>query len=186
MAADNFWNNREQAQKFIEEASLLRDRTEPLLKAEKQLEDLQKAVENLRREPPSTNAPEGDSTGSTNRVMGRLSSRTNDPIAPIPRIDRHIQVTISLELADPLAERLLAHACRLGKVRRASPIRRQREEDLHVPRAQGPQAGPIHPRGDVVTHPVHRTIQQNHQVVGKLQIPLARIHTATVPSVLIV
>ena len=51
MAADNFWNNREQAQKLIEEASLLRDRTEPLLKAEKQLEDFQVMVELGEAEP---------------------------------------------------------------------------------------------------------------------------------------
>ena len=45
MAGDNFWNNREQAQKLIEEANSVRNRTEPLLKAEKQLEDLQVMVE---------------------------------------------------------------------------------------------------------------------------------------------
>src|SRR6266567_8457848 len=51
MAADNFWNNREQAQKLIEEANSLRNRTEPLLKAEKQLEDFQVMVELGEAEP---------------------------------------------------------------------------------------------------------------------------------------
>src|ERR1051326_5505960 len=37
MAAESFWNNREQAQKLIDEANGLRNRIEPLLKAEKQV-----------------------------------------------------------------------------------------------------------------------------------------------------
>ncbi len=45
MAQDNFWNNREQAQKTLDEASILRKKIEPLLKAEKQLEDFQVMVE---------------------------------------------------------------------------------------------------------------------------------------------
>jgi peptide chain release factor 2 len=51
MGADSFWNNREQAQKFIEEANGLRGKTEPLLKAEKQLEDFQVMVELGESEP---------------------------------------------------------------------------------------------------------------------------------------
>jgi peptide chain release factor 2 len=51
MAADNFWNNREQAQKLIEEANTLRGKTEPLLKAEKQIEDFQVMVELGEAEP---------------------------------------------------------------------------------------------------------------------------------------
>src|SRR5437868_11165993 len=56
MAADNFWNNREQAQKLIEEANSLRNRTEPLLKAEKQLEDFQVMVELGEAEPEPAQA----------------------------------------------------------------------------------------------------------------------------------
>jgi peptide chain release factor 2 len=51
MAVDNFWNNREQAQKLIEEANTLRGKTEPLLKAEKQLEDFHVMVELGEAEP---------------------------------------------------------------------------------------------------------------------------------------
>jgi peptide chain release factor 2 len=51
MATDNFWNNREQAQKLIEEANTLRGKTEPLLKAEKQLEDFHVMVELGEAEP---------------------------------------------------------------------------------------------------------------------------------------
>src|SRR5881628_1643181 len=52
MATDNFWNNQEQAQKLIEEANSLRDKVEPLLKAEKKLEDFQVMVELGEAEPP--------------------------------------------------------------------------------------------------------------------------------------
>src|SRR5438477_6085813 len=51
MAADNFWNNREQAQKLIDEANTLRGKTEPLLKAEKQLKDFRVMVELGEAEP---------------------------------------------------------------------------------------------------------------------------------------
>ncbi len=51
MAAENFWNNREQAQKLIDEANSLRNKTEPLLKAEKQLEDFHVMVELGEAEP---------------------------------------------------------------------------------------------------------------------------------------
>jgi len=56
MAADNFWNNREQAQKFIEEANSLRGRIDPLLTAEKQLEDFRVMVELGEAEPEAAQA----------------------------------------------------------------------------------------------------------------------------------
>jgi peptide chain release factor 2 len=51
MAADNFWNNREQAQKLIDEANSLRNKVEPLLEAEKQLDDFKVMVELGEAEP---------------------------------------------------------------------------------------------------------------------------------------
>jgi len=51
MARDTFWNNREQAQKLIDEAGSLRRRIEPLLAAEKQLEDFRVMVELAEAEP---------------------------------------------------------------------------------------------------------------------------------------
>jgi peptide chain release factor 2 len=51
MAADNFWNNREQAQRFIEEANSLRGKIDPLLLAEKKLEDFKVMVELGEAEP---------------------------------------------------------------------------------------------------------------------------------------
>jgi peptide chain release factor 2 len=56
MAREDFWNNREQAQKFIDEANSLRNKTEPLVKAEKQLEDLKVMVELCEAEPEEQQA----------------------------------------------------------------------------------------------------------------------------------
>ncbi len=51
MAAENFWNSREQAQQLIEEANGLRNKVEPLLKAEKELDDFRVMVELGEAEP---------------------------------------------------------------------------------------------------------------------------------------
>jgi peptide chain release factor 2 len=51
MAGDSFWNNREQAQKFIEESNQLRKRIEPLLEAEKQIDHVRVMFELGEAEP---------------------------------------------------------------------------------------------------------------------------------------
>jgi peptide chain release factor 2 len=51
MASESFWNNREQAQKLIEESNSLRNKIDPLLKAEKELEDFRVMVELGEAEP---------------------------------------------------------------------------------------------------------------------------------------
>ena len=51
MASDNFWNNREQAQKLIDEANSLRGKIEPLLQAEKHLDDFRVMAELGEAEP---------------------------------------------------------------------------------------------------------------------------------------
>ncbi|HEY3932751.1 MAG TPA: peptide chain release factor 2 [Verrucomicrobiae bacterium] len=51
MAADNFWNNREKAQEVIDEANSLRGKIEPLISAEKQLDDLRVMLELGEAEP---------------------------------------------------------------------------------------------------------------------------------------
>ncbi len=56
MAADGFWNNKDQAQKLIEEAGVLRGRTEPLLKAQKELEDFHVMLELGEAEPAAGQA----------------------------------------------------------------------------------------------------------------------------------
>lgn len=53
MAQDNFWNNREQAQKLIDESNSLRKKIEPLTKAERQLEDFKVMLELAEAEPES-------------------------------------------------------------------------------------------------------------------------------------
>ena len=51
MAADNFWNNREKAQGMIDEANVLRKKIDPLLKAERQLDDFKVMTELAESEP---------------------------------------------------------------------------------------------------------------------------------------
>jgi peptide chain release factor 2 len=53
MGADNFWNQREQAQKTIDEANSLRGKIDPLLAAEKHLDDLRVMLELAGGEPPA-------------------------------------------------------------------------------------------------------------------------------------
>jgi peptide chain release factor 2 len=56
MAAETFWNNREQAQKLIDEAASLRRKVDPLFDAEKKLEDLQVMIELCEAEPEAAQA----------------------------------------------------------------------------------------------------------------------------------
>ncbi len=56
MAGETFWNNREQAQTLIDESNTLRNRVDPLLKAERQLEDFQVMVELGEAEPEAAQA----------------------------------------------------------------------------------------------------------------------------------
>jgi len=51
MAVDTFWNNREQAQRLIDEANTLRKKVDPLLEAERRLEDFKVMVELSEGEP---------------------------------------------------------------------------------------------------------------------------------------
>ncbi len=51
MARDTFWNNREQAQKLIDEGGSIRKRLEPLALAEKQIEDFRVMIELGEAEP---------------------------------------------------------------------------------------------------------------------------------------
>jgi peptide chain release factor 2 len=51
MAGDSFWSNRERAQSLIDEANSLRKRTDPLLKAERQLDDFRVMLELAEGEP---------------------------------------------------------------------------------------------------------------------------------------
>ncbi|MEW6305870.1 MAG: peptide chain release factor 2 [Verrucomicrobiota bacterium] len=53
MAKDDFWASREQAQKLIDESSSLRKKVDPVLRLEKQLEDMRVMVELGEAEPES-------------------------------------------------------------------------------------------------------------------------------------
>jgi peptide chain release factor 2 len=75
MAADNFWNNREQAQKLIDEANTLRGKTEPLLKAEKELDDFRVMVELGEAEPEAAQAKiETELEGDLSRFFTELDA----------------------------------------------------------------------------------------------------------------
>lgn len=52
MAKETFWNHREQAQELIDEANGIRRNVDPLLQAERQLDDLKVMVELGEAEPP--------------------------------------------------------------------------------------------------------------------------------------
>jgi peptide chain release factor 2 len=52
MTAETFWNNREKAQATIDEANSLRNKIEPLISAEKQLDDSRVMLELGEAEPP--------------------------------------------------------------------------------------------------------------------------------------
>ena len=56
MAAENFWSSREKAQALIDEANSLRNKIEPLARAEKQLDDLRVMLELGEAEPAAAQA----------------------------------------------------------------------------------------------------------------------------------
>jgi len=56
MSGDAFWNNRDQAQKLITEATTLRKKIEPLQSAEKRVEDFKVMIELGEAEPPDAQA----------------------------------------------------------------------------------------------------------------------------------
>jgi peptide chain release factor 2 len=51
MTQENFWSNREKAQTLIDEANNLRKKTEPILKAERQMDDFRVMLELAQEEP---------------------------------------------------------------------------------------------------------------------------------------
>jgi peptide chain release factor 2 len=56
MAGETFWNNQAQAQKFINEATALRKKIEPLQSAEKKVQDFKEMIELGEGEPPEAQA----------------------------------------------------------------------------------------------------------------------------------
>src|SRR5258705_3287657 len=54
MADEKFWDNREKAQGFIDESGVIRNKLEPLLKFEKQLDDFRVMVELAQADPPAS------------------------------------------------------------------------------------------------------------------------------------
>jgi peptide chain release factor 2 len=75
MAQDTFWNNCEKAQSLIDEAGALRKKIEPLLKAERQMEDFRVMVELAQAEPESEQIKhQNDVTGELAQFSKELDS----------------------------------------------------------------------------------------------------------------
>jgi peptide chain release factor 2 len=75
MAAESFWNNREQAQKLIDEAASLRRRVDPLFEAEKKLDDLLVMIELCEAEPEDSQAGHlKELAGDAGRLTKNLDS----------------------------------------------------------------------------------------------------------------
>jgi peptide chain release factor 2 len=75
MAGEAFWNNREQAQKLIDEANSIRGKVEPLAQAEKQLADARVMIELGEAEPPEAQAQiEKDLTGELTKLLKDLDA----------------------------------------------------------------------------------------------------------------
>lgn len=56
MSRDRFWDNREAAQKLIEESNTLRRKVDPIVSAERQIKDYREMVELAEGEPPADQA----------------------------------------------------------------------------------------------------------------------------------
>jgi peptide chain release factor 2 len=63
MAREGFWSNREHAQKLIDEANSIRKRLDPLLAAERRLEDTRMLLELAEAEPESAQARHEEEMG---------------------------------------------------------------------------------------------------------------------------
>lgn len=75
MAADNFWNHREQAQKLVDESSTIRKRIDPFLVIENQIVNLTELVELGESEPEATQAQVfAEIEAESNRFTNELTS----------------------------------------------------------------------------------------------------------------
>lgn len=75
MAGETFWNNREQAQKLIDEAGSLRRKSEPLIQAQRRIEDFQVMLELAEGEPAEAQGKlEQEIQNDLNRFTGDLES----------------------------------------------------------------------------------------------------------------
>jgi peptide chain release factor 2 len=75
MARETFWNHRERAQKSIEESTALKRRVDPLIQAEKQLDDLKVLVELAEAEPAEQQAPHArDAQAELDRFLPQIEA----------------------------------------------------------------------------------------------------------------
>ena len=105
MAGETFWNNRERAQQTIDESNSLRNKIEPLLSAEKQLEDFKVLLELGQGEPEA--------------AQRQLETEMERDIARLLKDPRRAR-TQSLPEWPPRPEELHPeHQCRRGRHRGA-------------------------------------------------------------------
>ena len=82
MAGESFWNNRDQAQKLINEATTLRKKVEPLQSAEKKIDDFRVMVELGESEPPE--------------AQGKLETELNTDLAAFIRELDEVELRVLL------------------------------------------------------------------------------------------
>jgi peptide chain release factor 2 len=76
MARDNFWDNRENAQKSIDEANNIRRRVDPVLSSERQIQDLREMIELAESEPESAQTSLAAEIGRDIQVLRRQIDKT--------------------------------------------------------------------------------------------------------------
>ena len=75
MAGETFWNNREKAQKVIDETNALRSKIEPLARFGKQVEDFQVMLELAEAEPEAVQLQlEAEMEQDTNKLLADLDA----------------------------------------------------------------------------------------------------------------
>lgn len=73
MSLDSFWNDRNRAQKTVDESNSLKKRIEPLLSAETQLDDMEVMMELAQDEPPESQASiEAELLEDVNKFIAKL------------------------------------------------------------------------------------------------------------------
>ncbi|MBL9138725.1 MAG: peptide chain release factor 2 [Verrucomicrobiales bacterium] len=76
MARDNFWDNRENAQKAIDEANTIRRKVDPILAAERQIQDLREMIELAESEPESAQTSLANEISRDISTLSRQIDRT--------------------------------------------------------------------------------------------------------------
>ena len=111
MAQDDFWNNRETAQKAIDEANSLRKKVDPLVAAEKQLDDFRVLIELGEAEPPAAQPPIlAEVTRDLEKFIRDLGSDPDAARRVLAIHDRDICLAFAADARQMLRDRLAARS----------------------------------------------------------------------------